>query len=356
MLTAPHVFDDTHLPARYPHRDAELEQCYRLLEPALHNRRADNLLLSGPSGVGKTSLARYVTRTLQERTQLHTVHVRCIGSTTGQILRTIQRGITEERVPENQPVTTTTQQLKTTIDQPAVIILDEADELPETDVLQELQTLPQLSVIVIIHDPTHWLSQITTDMAHNLDGDNHIGLDRYTVDELADILEDRANRGLPPNAVTRTQLERIADEAAGVARRGIQALYAAAQIAAERNHTQIQSTDIDDCFPRARRQIRKSNLRSLPFHHQVLYAILHQADELTSRELHQRYEQLADEVYATAAVTPIGKRARRDKLRKLQSYDLVEQHGENRWRRYTVRDQTVTPTVTLPETTDTIVS
>ena len=151
----------------------------------------------------------------------------------------------------------------------------------------------------------------------------------------------------PPDAVTRGQLEAIADGAAGVARRGIQALHAAAQIATEREHGCIREPDIKACFERARKRIRVANLESLPFHHQVLYALLYEAGAVTGRELHDRYDAVAETVYAQAAVTPIGARARREKLRKLESYGLIEQDGETRWRRYAVCDEAVAPTAEL---------
>nr|WP_321576087.1 hypothetical protein [Halosolutus gelatinilyticus] len=92
--------------------------------------------------------------------------------------------------------------------------------------------------------------------------------------------------------------------------------------------------DVDDSFERAKHEIRKLNLESLPCHHQVLYAIVHEAGEITGPELHQRYEEVADEAYAGTPVYPLGKRARRDKFPKLKEYDLVNYDGPTRDRLY----------------------
>jgi Cdc6-like AAA superfamily ATPase len=72
-------------------------------------------------------------------------------------------------------------------------------------------------------------------------------LDCFGVNELADILEARARRGLPSGVVTRKQLEVIADEVAGVARKGIQPLRQAALLAEEREHDEIAVDDVADC-------------------------------------------------------------------------------------------------------------
>ena len=197
MITTHRVFEDTHLPHRYPHRDAAVNHLHRQLAQSIDGDPAADLLISGPSGVGKTSLARYALTKLTEQAPIQTAYVRCLGSTTGQLLRALQRALTSDPVPENRPVDDVHDTLEATLTRPAVVILDEADELPQMDVLARLQALPYLSMIIIIHDPTHWLPQVGTDMAHRLDGETHITLDRYSVDELADILEDRASRSLP---------------------------------------------------------------------------------------------------------------------------------------------------------------
>jgi len=69
---------------------------------------------------------------------------------------------------------------------------------------------------------------------------------RYGVDELSSILRARADQGLPPNVVTDDQLRTIADEVAGVARYGIQALRAAAELATERGHHRVRDVDLEE--------------------------------------------------------------------------------------------------------------
>lgn len=149
-------------------------------------------------------------------------------------------------------------------------------------------------------------------------------LDRYGVSGLADILEARARLGLAPNSVDRDAPETIADEAAAVARVGIQALREAAVLAEERGHSRIQEGDVADSFERARRRVREQALRSLPFYYQVLYELVREAGEIDGEALHQRYEGIVDEVYAGRAQTPISKRGRQYKLEKLSEYGLVK--------------------------------
>jgi len=74
----------------------------------------------------------------------------------------------------------------------------------------------------------------------------------------------------------------------------------------------------------------------------VLYELIRESGSVTPQELHQRYEAVSEAVYEDRDRVPIGKRSRRNKLRKLDEYGLYEIVGENRHRKYRVADERVT--------------
>lgn len=332
MIADPQVFEDEHLPHRLEHRDAELDHLSRALQPVLDGARAEDVLLSGPSGVGKTVLSRYALARLDERAPVASAHVRCLGSTAGGILRDVIDALPlQADVHRGTPVDELVATLQAGLDAPAVLVLDEADDVPETDLLDRLARVPDVSTVMICHEPEDWLARVGDHHRRPFEGEHHLPLTRYTSGELADILAERAARGLHPAAVERAQLEEIADRVAGVARRGIQTLRAAAAVAGERGHAEIQARDIADGYQRAREQIREANLNSLPIHHHVLYSLIRQEGPLTGTELHAFYDEMADSAYQGRAQTPVSRRWRRTILAKLVSYDLVdrvEQDGD----------------------------
>ncbi|QGA81814.1 hypothetical protein [Halomicrobium sp. LC1Hm] len=146
----------------------------------------------------------------------------------------------------------------------------------------------------------------------------------HLVESEANVDDARARRELPSGVVTREQLEEIVDEVAGVARKEIQALWQAALLVEERDHSEIGSDDVADSYERAQRYILEQNLASLPFHHQLLYELIRVGGGLTAGELHDRYEAVADDVYRRRGLTPISERSRRLKLSKLEDYELIE--------------------------------
>jgi len=70
----------------------------------------------------------------------------------------------------------------------------------------------------------------------------------------------------------------------------------------------------------------------------VLYELIRVAGEVSASELHERYENAAEQLYAGYPQTPIGKRSRRNKLTKLREYDLIEHEGPPQNRVYRVLD------------------
>ncbi|EMA31709.1 Cdc6/Cdc18 family protein [Halobiforma nitratireducens] len=348
MIADPRVFDDSNDDVELLHRGGEMRE---LLEH-WRNPDQDNILLSGPSGVGKSLFAKVVLDRLEEQTAIHRVRVNCLRETSAGILRAILED--HPNGPDNVATTTSTdavrRQLRSATDRETVVVLDEGDELPETDVLGDLLRQPQLTVIAIAHDATDWLSRLDVDNGHSFDR-GHIALERYHVDELTEILHRRARQGFHrADVVSRDQLEYIADEVAGVARKGIQWLWGAALEATDQTHYRIRDGDIQDGKERAWHHIRELNIDSLPTHHQVLYAIVHEAGEISGSELHARYDEIAEEAYQGTPATPIGERARRKKFPKLVEYDLVDYDGPTRDRTYWPVDDDVEPQVNLPTT------
>jgi Cdc6-like AAA superfamily ATPase len=345
MLTDRAVFDDEHLPRRLLHREGAVTTLMDAWSRTRYGSAGDEILLAGPSGVGKTALARHTLDRLADRVSVAQAYVPCLGATPATVLRTVCRTVGVEAA-RTDPADRLQARLIERLDRPAVVILDEADGLPGSEALRLLADIGAVSTVVITHHMDHWLARAEHTHDRYLSA-THLHLDRYGVTELADILEARADAGLPPDAVSRGQLERIADDVAGVAREGIQALRAAAMLAAERGRGTITDADVDDAYERARHRIRQANLQSLPYHHQVLYAILHETEGLAGAALHDRYDAIAESAYANAEQTPITKRSRRNKLKKLIAYDLVAREGPDHDPTYVPVDEAVAPAIEI---------
>lgn len=346
MITDPRVFQDEYLPREIKHREGAVEEVCRAFDPAVDGNQATDVLVAGPSGVGKTVLVRHTLGRLEQYADVDHAHIECLGVDTEDVLETALR---KHRSPvdlDDASVEDLRGQLQETVSQPYILVLDEADALPDAGILDEFIDISGVSVVAICHDEERWLARVTDDVRRRIAAP--IRLERYSVHELTSILRDRADQGLRPNAVDDEHLRSIANEVAGVARYGIRALGAAAKFAKDRGHSKIQDIDVADSFERARRRIRRSSLDSLPFHHHVLYGLIHEARNIHASDLHAQYEDMAEEVYYGQDLTPIGRRARRNKLAKLGEYDLIDFENPPQNRVYYILDESIEPALSLP--------
>ena len=87
MIIDPRVFEDVYLPRELMHRESEVGQLSRAFQPAVSGSAPHNALISGPSGVGKTVLARHTLDRLEKRAPVSHAHIRSLGKSTGAILR-----------------------------------------------------------------------------------------------------------------------------------------------------------------------------------------------------------------------------------------------------------------------------
>jgi Cdc6-like AAA superfamily ATPase len=347
MITDRTVWEMDHLPRELLHRDHELSHLRRRLPPD----GSGDILLHGPSGVGKTALARFVLEDLARETGVPTAHVHAMGLTTGDVLRDVLEqigGDCHRTLPRLDVVARLRERVGPS--DPAVAVLDEADDLGGQGTLALLDDVDGLHWVVIVHDRDEWLVHLEDSSARRRlgGGDAAVALDRYGTAELADILQRRADHGLRSGAVEREQLERIADDCAGVARNAIQVLRSAAVVAAERQHDHIRDGDMAAGHDRAERRILEAAIESVTFHHQVLYEIVRQSGGVDKTEIHDHYEAVAEEIYEGKPVEPICDRERRRKLSKLEDYGLIDETAPNRHGSYVPVDERVSAPADLP--------
>jgi Cdc6-like AAA superfamily ATPase len=67
MKTDARVLDEEYVPLDVPHRNAELNHLSTALEPIERGQSGETTLLLGPSGTGKTCLAKHMLRQLREQ-------------------------------------------------------------------------------------------------------------------------------------------------------------------------------------------------------------------------------------------------------------------------------------------------
>jgi len=328
------VLREDFVPSEVVHRHDEVNLLSETLEPLLSDGRPDPSFLFGPTGVGKTCIARYTLAQLREQEPaVRVAYVNCWQEYTRfrvlyRILEGVDRAVDVHR---STPKDELFERLSRTDDEPIVVILDEVDQLEETAALYDLHRLGHVSPVLIANREEELFASFDDRVRSRFHAGTRVRFDRYGTDELAAILAERAEKALEPGVVTDSQLRTVADAASGDARVGIGMLRSAARRAERQGLASITDDALEAAIPDARTAIRRKTVEGLIEHQRVLYDVIADAGEIEPGDLYEEYERRVDE--------PKTNRTLRNYLTKMVHYDLVEAVGKRRGRTYRLVDE-----------------
>lgn len=181
-----------------------------VLEPLKVGSQADTILVTGPTGSEKThcEVRRRPALPADPRPQ------RCLRELLGGPLPVPialpDLGPTREHSGHSPkvhpPRDVLLNRLRTQDDQPCVAILDEVDQFDEKDLLYDLLNLPGFSLLLIVNREEDLFDGLDDRLASRLGGCERISFDRYTVDELVDILRETAETESIPKVPERREI------------------------------------------------------------------------------------------------------------------------------------------------------
>ncbi len=339
MLVDARVLDeDEHPPMELVvHRNAEKNTIAEALRPVVDGRNPEHLFLYGPSGVGKTTFARVATERLREETLgVRTGYINCWKDHSRyKVLFTAVEQLTNyaaihrHSTPRDELIDILLEEL----DGPAILILDEADQLDDYNTLYDLHMVPRLSLILVANRDIELLAELDDRVRSRIQTAHQVPFDRYGDDQIFGILEKRTEYGLVDGAVSTSLLKYVARAAEGDARRAIAILRVAVDIAESRGYERLTEEIVGDAIPEARKEVRQKNLSMLTKHQRVLYEVL----EEESRNQTNLYEEYCNRV--DDAVT---RRTVRSHLQKMEQYHLLTHERKGREKIYRVIEKPMT--------------
>ncbi|WP_158059576.1 Cdc6/Cdc18 family protein [Halorussus halophilus] len=330
MITDARVLRAGFVPREVEHRDAEVTHLTEILAPLTDGNPADTTLLLGPSGVGKTCLAKYTAEQLrQEVLDVEYQYVNCWQNFSE--FRTLYRileglGKTVDIHRQSTPRDELFERLRRYDGPPCVVILDEADQLDDKSLLYHLHELPQFSMLLIANREKELFSNADERLTSRLTGCERVRFDRYTPDELVSIMDARVKSGLEEDVIDHDQLAMIADAAAGDARVALSILRTAARHAHQNYEAEITDDILESAMPEARAKRHEKDVETLTPHQQTLYEIIEEYEEISPSELYGEYREEME--------NPKTDRTVRNYLSKMDQYDVIEAAGTSRDRTY----------------------
>ncbi|ELY42849.1 Cdc6/Cdc18 family protein [Natronorubrum tibetense] len=333
MIVDDRVLREDFVPSEVVHRHDEVNLLSESLEPLLYGRRADPAFCFGPTGVGKTCIARYTLAQLREQEPaVEVAYVNCWQEYTRfRVLYSVLEAVGRTfDIHRSTPKDELFGRLRETDDRPIVVILDEVDQLEETAALYDLHRLSHVSLVLIANREEELFASFDDRVRSRLRAGTRVRFDRYGTEELTAILAERADKALEPGCVSDEQLRTIADAASGDARVGIGILRSAARRASQQGQECVTDDVLEAAIPDARTAIRRKTVEGLIEHQRVLYDIVADVGEIEPGDLYDEYERRVTD--------PKTNRTLRNYLTKMVHYDLIEAVGERRGRTYRIID------------------
>ncbi len=308
------VLRPTYTPSELPHRSEQIGGLASVLVPALRGETPSNVLIYGKTGTGKTAVAKYVGKELEEASlgdmKCTVIYINCeVVDTQYRILAHLARHFDKEIPMTGWPTDQVYAEFRNAVDaekQVVVIMLDEVDKLVRKgdDVLYNLSRInsdllrSKVSIIGISNDLK--FTEFLDPRVKSSLGEDEIIFPPYNAEQIRDILEQRASLSFNSGVLQESVIPLCAAFAAqehGDARKALDLLRISGELA-ERAHSAIVA---EDHVRSAREKIEQDRveevIKTLPTQSKlVLYSIVLLEEQgtrnITTSAVYNMYKQL----------------------------------------------------------------
>lgn len=330
LIADENMLMEEYVPSEMMHRDGQTQEVANALKPATVGRSISNVFLFGETGVGKTSLTRWMFRELEKHgsTRVKTVYINCWKRPTSHSILTeilLKLGVfTNLKQPKNELVDNLEKHCqKNSVS--LIIALDEVDQLNDEEILYTFSR-GNIGLVLISNDAYAFMdTDARIKSSLNL---RSVEFPKYSADELSSILKRRAEHALVPGAVDDELLSVISHKAKGDARVALDMLKRAALLAEEKGLAKMGIDEVMKSVGEEQFLRRDRVLPKLNGDQRILFDIVENSGGISTSSLYEKYCAVASE--------PVKERTYRKYMESLVKQKILSAEGDGRWRKYRV--------------------
>ena len=308
------VLRPTYTPSNLPHRDEQINSLASILVPALRGETPSNVLIYGKTGTGKTAVAKYVGKELEEAgtedRKCSVVYINCeVVDTQYRILAHLARHFDKEIPMTGWPTDQVYSEFRNALDEEkkvVIIMLDEVDKLVRKgdDVLYNLSRInsdllrSKVSIIGISNDLK--FTEFLDPRAKSSLGEDEIIFPPYDAEQIKDILEQRASLSFSPGSLQESVIPLCSAFAAqehGDARKALDLLRISGELAERSRSVVVSEKHVRAARDKIEQDRVEEVVKTLPTQSKlVLYSIVLLEEQgvrnITTSAVYNMYKQL----------------------------------------------------------------
>ncbi|WP_135665250.1 ORC1-type DNA replication protein [Halorhabdus rudnickae] len=327
-----HVFEIDYVPETFRHRSSQMESLKYALRPAVRGSRPLNVIARGPPGTGKTTAIQKLYGELGAQTDVRVAHVNCqVDSTRYAVFSRLFEEVFEYEPPTSgvsfkklfgqitEKLVEDGQVLAVALDDVNYLFYEgeASDTLYSLLRAHEAHSGAKIGVVVVSSD-------LDLDVIEALDGrvqsvfrPEEVYFPKYDEPEIADILEERVDRGFHEGVVDAPVLDRVAEltaEQGGDLRVGIDLLRRAGLNAEMRASKQVEDEDVAQAYEKSKHVHLSRYLEGLSANERALLDVVADHDGERAGEIYEFFQ----------AETDLGYTRYSEIINKLDQLGLIE--------------------------------